>query len=121
MCQIRFYIGNGTPEQLRCHKQPWYDNLLSSSSREGRFGAIYDENELIGLMKAVDVFGLVLLKDGFQASTKAKLSKKEEFHVMEKHLEKLDGEGLKFEEIERLVKEEDAEGIYYAGRLSWLC
>ena len=111
------YIGNETPEQLRCYKQPWYDNLLPTSSREGRFGAIYDENELIGLMKSIDVFGLVLLEDGFQASIKAKLSKKEEFSMIEKHLKKLDGEGLKFEEIERLVKKEDAECIYYNGRL----
>lgn len=113
----QIYIGNGTPEQLRYYKQPWYNNLLLTSSREGRFGAIYDENELIGLMKAVDMFGLVFLEDNFQTLIKDKLLKREEFDVIKKYLEKLDCKGLKFKEIELLVKEENAEGIYYNGHL----
>lgn len=111
------YIGNASPEQLRCHKQPWYQNLLPTTSRDGRFGSIYSEDELIGLIKAVDVFDLVLLEDAFQASVKAKLDKRPELEIMARDLEKLDKNGKDFAEIEKAIREEHAEPIHSNGRI----
>ena len=111
------YIGNVKPDMLKCHKRPWYEHPLEVASTDGPFGAIYTEEELIALVKIVDVFDLVVLEEDFQAGAKVKLKNKQELQIIDKLLSKLDAKGEKFAELERLVNEEHAEGMYYSGRL----
>ena len=111
------YIGNVKPELLKCHKRPWYENNLAAASVDGPFGSIYTEDELIGLIKIVDVFDLVVLEDSFQGATKVKLEKRQVLQIIDKLLGKLDTKGVDFAELEQMVQNEHAEGLYHAGRL----
>lgn len=111
------YIGNVKPDMLKCHKRPWYEHPLEVASTDGPFGAIYTEEELIALVKVVDVFDLVVLEEDFQAGAKVKLKNKQELQIIDKLLSKLDTKGEKFLELERMVNEDHAEGMYYSGRL----
>ena len=111
------YIGNVKPDMLKCHKRPWYEHPMEAASTDGPFGAIYTEEELIALVKIVDVFDLVVLEEDFQAGAKVKLKNKQELQIIDKLLSKLDTKGEKFAELERMVNEEHAEGMYYSGRL----
>ena len=111
------YIGNMTPEVLKTHNKPWYDHPLTAASVDGPFGSIYAEDELIAMIKVVDVFDLVVLDDAFQGATKVKLKKRQELQIRDKLMEKLKTKGVDFQELERLVGEEHAEPLYYAGRL----
>lgn len=109
------YIGNSTPEQLGSIPSPWYENALENVSRDGKFGGIYTEDELIGLMKVVDVFDLVVLEESFQAGCKAKLEVKKQFAGI-KGMANLDKGAVAFAEVENLVKS-GAEPLYDGGRL----
>ena len=66
------YIGNMTPEELEAIETPWYDKK-AENKRQGTFGEIMPEDEFIGMMKYVDVFDLVKLKDDFSKTVKEKL------------------------------------------------
>ncbi len=109
------YIGNRTPEQLSEMATPWYENLLDGVSRDGKYGGIFTEDELVGLMKVVDVFGLVILEESFQASVKAKLEVKKEFAKI-KGIDNLEKGAAEFAEVEELVKK-GAEPLFEGGRL----
>ncbi|MDD2370544.1 MAG: glycine/sarcosine/betaine reductase complex component C subunit beta [Firmicutes bacterium] len=111
------YIGNIKPDMLKCHKRPWYEHPMEVASTDGAFGAIYTEEELIALVKIVDVFDLVVLEESFQAATKVKLEKRQELQIIDKLLLKLDSKGVEFAELERMVNDDHAEGLYYSGRL----
>lgn len=111
------YIGNVKPDMLKCHKRPWYEHPMEAVTTDGPFGAIYTEEELIALVKIVDVFDLVILEEDFQAGAKVKLKNKQELQIIDKLLSKLDTKGEKFAELERMVNEEHAEGMYHSGRL----
>lgn len=111
------YIGNVNPDLLKCHKRPWYEHPLAVASIDGPFGSIYTEDELIALIKIVDVFDLVILEDSFQGATKVKLKKRQELQIIDKLLDKLDTKGSTYAELEVLVKRDHAEPMYYGGRL----
>ncbi len=67
------YIGNSTPEELKSVERPWYKNPHPSPKRFGKFGEIMPEDELLGLMKIVDVFDFVWLENTFSKKVKEKL------------------------------------------------
>lgn len=111
------YIGNVKPEMLKCHQRPWYENPLSVASIDGPYGSIYAEDELIAFIKVVDVFDLVVLEDNFQKVTKVKLENRKELQIIDKQMAKLDIKGVNFNDLEKMIKEEEAEPMYHAGRL----
>lgn len=111
------YIGNLKPEALKSHAKPWYENPMTTASVEGPFGSIYSEDELIAMIKVVDVFDLVVLDDAFQGATKVKLKKREELQILDHLLDKLKTKGVDQPELERLVADEHAEALYFGGRL----
>lgn len=68
------YIGNLTPDELKNIPRPWYENGLNDAKKDGKYGGIIGEDELIGLMKVADVFNLVVLEEKFQDKIREKLS-----------------------------------------------
>lgn len=103
------YIGNHKPEELKTIEQPWYDKDVQDAKRDGKFGEIMPQDEFIGLIKIVDVFDLVLLSKEFTKEIKPKLEK----HplIKEELVAKLK-EGNDLADIEKFIKEQDAEGLY---------
>lgn len=67
------YIGNLSPEELAELPQPWYENQVEAR-RQGRFGEIFPQDELIAMMKIADSFSLVILEEGFAHSMVEKLA-----------------------------------------------
>lgn len=108
------YIGNISPQELSGYKLPWYDKKSPTADRNGKYGEIMPQDEFIGLMQICDVFDLVKLEKEFAKQTKEKLEK----HplIEESNVEKIK-EGIEKEEIEKLIKEEEAEPIYNDGKI----
>ncbi len=109
------YIGNMTSRELGETEFPWYDKKAAEPKRQGRFGEIMPQDEFLGLMQICDVFDLVKLEPAFAQSVKEKLTahgmlKAEQISVLDKN-----ADGI--EEIERLISEEHAEGLYHEGKL----
>ena len=102
------YIGNITPDDLKEIKRPWYQNNLNGCDRYGKFGEIMPEDEFYALLKLSDVFDLVLLQDDFNVNIKDKLK---EHPILKDKLDKI-GNGVSADEIENLVKNGIAEGLY---------
>ncbi|MCL1816404.1 MAG: glycine/sarcosine/betaine reductase complex component C subunit beta [Clostridiales bacterium] len=110
------YIGNNAPLDLNGIERPWYNNLLPKAKREGKYGEIMPLDEFYGLMQAVDVFDLVLLKEEFQAIVKNKLLA----HPVVggwKCLDKLKNNQATSAQIESLIGEYDAEPLYFEDSL----
>lgn len=110
------YIGNLEPDALAGISQPWYENPVKDARRFGNFGEITPQDELYGLMKAVDAFDLVLLEEGFQAQAKEKLLAHPVLGDI-KELSKLDRNPTSLADIEKLVTDGLAEGMYQDGKL----
>jgi glycine/sarcosine/betaine reductase complex component C subunit beta len=108
------YIGNKKPADLKKIEQPWYDKGAEGASEDGKFGEIMPQDEFIGLIKIVDVFDLVLLSKEFTTEIKAKLEK----HplIREDLLSKLK-EGSDLADVEKIVNEQDGEGLYLDNKL----
>lgn len=109
------YIGNMTSEQLGEVPFPWYDKPTEEPKRQGRFGEIMPQDEFIGLMQICDAFDLVKLEPAFARDVREKLNahgmlKEAQIAVLDKNTDGID-------EIERLIAEEHAEGLYHEGRL----
>ena len=104
------YIGNVTNDELRAVEFPYYDKKAENPARSGKYGEIMPQSEFYGLMQICDVFDLVLLEKDFAVKVKADLAawgllKEEQLAVLDKNQwEKA--------ELERLVNEEHAEGLY---------
>ncbi len=109
------YIGNMTPAELEATPTPWYANPIPAASRVGRFGGIYSEDELIGLMKVVDIFDLVMLEDTFQKSVAHKLLSNEKFSNI-KNIAKIDNPGISKEDIDALLGKQ-AEALRFQGQI----
>lgn len=107
------YIGNLDPEELRKIEMPWYKKNLDKASRWGRYGEIMPEDEFYGLMKLSDAFELVRIEKDFNDNIKEKFNK---HPILKNYTEKL-GEGVEIAEIEKLVNEVGAEGLYSDGKL----
>lgn len=108
------YIGNMHPEELRNYEMPWYDKKSDNKMRYGKFGEIMPQDEFIGLMKIADVFDLVVLENEFAITVKDKLSNHPLINIDE--IEKIKGLTT-LEQIEQMVNDEHAEGIYHNNNL----
>lgn len=60
------YIGGLRPLDLNSIERPWYGHPVAKATAEGKHGEILPEDAFYGLMKAVDMFDLVLLEESFQ-------------------------------------------------------
>lgn len=110
------YIGNMRPKSLDGITRPWYENPVKNATRDGKFGEIMPEDEFYGLMKAVDMFDLVLLEENFQNTVHEKLT----VHPVVKGWKTLDKIGKNPAQaavIESLVAERKAEPMYFEGKL----
>ncbi len=110
------YIGNMRPLALDGIPRPWYGNPTPNAVREGKYGEIMPLDEFYGLMKAVDMFDLVLLEEGFQRGILAKL----QAHPIVggwKTLAKLEKGHAEQAQIESLVQEHKAEPMYLENKL----
>lgn len=107
------YIGNMTPEELALRKRPWNNELMEESNRYGKFGEIMPQDEFYGLMKISDVFDLVLLEKNFTEALKEKFTK---HPVLNTKVDSLK-EGSDLSEIEKLVANHIAEGLYEGEKL----
>jgi betaine reductase len=108
------YIGNCRLDELSRISRPWYDKKAPCAERFGPYGEIMPEDEFYALLKICDSFDLVLLEAEFLAAIKEKISRHPLFH--ENHLAKLSG-GKTFADIEKLVLNHTAEGLYFNGQL----
>ena len=68
------YIGTREPEALRDIELPWYEKPCLDAGRYGKFGEIMPQDELLLLMRACDVFELVMIADSFIADALPRLS-----------------------------------------------
>ena len=106
------YIGNLTHDDLGKLPEPWYKDAKKASTK-GAFGEIMSQSEFYVLMKHADVFELVLLSKEF---TQEAISLIEKNPLLKENDIKL-GDGTPIEDIERMVKEHTAEGLYEGGKL----
>jgi len=107
------YIGNLSPEQLRALPQPWFKQEITSSS-QGKYGQIVDQDELYVLMKLVDRFNLVELEEQFSLEQKKKLEGQAIFSAGELAILE---HGAVLDDIKKLVESGHAEGLYQQGKL----
>ena len=110
------YIGNMRPKDLNNIQKPWYQNPVANATRDGKHGEIMPQDEFYGLMKAVDVFELVVLEESFQKAVTEKLLK----HPIVgswKCLEKLQKNHGDIAQIQELVSGHIAEPMYADGKL----
>ncbi len=101
------YIGNMHPRDLDSMEMPWYDKKVEAKA-EGKNGVILKQEVFIGLMKAVDVFGIVLLEKSFQDSVEAEVAK----YVDAKMTEASD-----IEKINDEISNRGAEPLYHEGKV----
>ncbi|CFX89105.1 3-Oxoacyl-[acyl-carrier-protein (ACP)] synthase III [Syntrophomonas zehnderi OL-4] len=110
------YIGNITPDDLKNIPRPWYENQISTVSRNGRFGEIMPEDEFLGLMKIVDIFDLVLLEEKFQAQVRDKLALHPVLAGIN-NFENLEKSAPELAQIEKMTAEHLALPLYFNGEL----
>jgi len=109
------YIGEMLPEGLLDVAQPWYQNPIEGS-RFGQFGEIMPQDELYGLIDICDCFELCLLEEGFAAAVRGKLTNHPIIGKDEALLGRLKA-GKAMTEIQDLVDNHDAEGLYQDAKL----
>lgn len=110
------YIGNLQPKDLNGIQRPWYENPVKDASREGKHGEMMPLDEFYGLMKAVDVFDLVLMEEGFQKAAAEKLRAHKALGSIAA-LAKLDKNYAETSIIKDLVDAHKAEPMYFEGTL----
>ena len=108
------YIGNVHPDELAEVEFPWYDKKKEDAKRYGKYGEIMPEEEFLFLVQASDMFEVVKLDKEFVAEYKSKFA--ENPIITADIVERIE-EGAQSSEIEHLVNEEHAEGLYFAGKL----
>ena len=120
------YIGNMHPEELKKLASQVSDDVKKAGGswigvpckgdRNGKFGEIFPEDEFIFMMKICDVFELVYLEAEFEKKMKdAYVTRESKFKSEEdlkKELENVKCE-TKIADIEKLIKEEHAEPLYF--------
>ena len=124
------YIGNLHPEELKKLASQVSDEVKKAGGswigvpckgdRNGKFGEIFAEDEFIFMMKIADTFELVYLEAEFEKKMRdayvAVESKYKSEKKKKKDLAQVKCE-TKIEEIEKLMKEEHAEGLYFNEKL----
>ena len=108
------YIGNAHPDELAEVEFPYYDKVKEGAERFGKYGEIMPENEFLLLVQACDMFEVVKLDKEFVATTKEAFAANP--IITEDIIEKIE-EGVELGEIEHLVNDEHAEGLYIDGKL----
>ena len=108
------YIGNAHPDELAEVEFPYYDKVKEGAERFGKYGEIMPENEFLLLVQACDMFEVVKLDKEFVAATKEAFAANP--IITEDIIEKIE-EGVELGEIEHLVNDEHAEGLYVDGKL----
>lgn len=124
------YIGNLHPEELKklagqCSEEvkkaggSWI-GVSHKGDKNGKFGEIFSEDEFIFMMKMSDSFELVYLEAEFEKRVKeiyiSKESKFKSEEDLNKELANIKCE-TKIDDIEKLMKEEHAEGLYFNEKL----
>jgi hypothetical protein len=108
------YIGNVHPEELAKVELPWYDKIDKEANRFGRFGEIMPQEEFLFLVQASDMFEVVKLEKGFvEKHRQAFVSNP----IISEDIALRLTDGVDFEEVENLVLNEQAEGMYIKGAL----
>ena len=108
------YIGNAHPDELAEVEFPYYDKVKEGAERFGKYGEIMPENEFLLLVQTCDMFEVVKLDKDFVAATKEAFAA--DPIITEDIVAKIE-EGVELSEIEHLVNEEHAEGLYIEGKL----
>ena len=62
------FIGNLTPEELRAHKQPWYETLIDGAPAQGRFGDLVAQESFYALLAKADQFKLMSFDETWAVS-----------------------------------------------------
>jgi betaine reductase len=57
------FIGNITPQELSGLQKPWYERLIEAAGTEGRFGALYDQEQFYRSLANADQFNLVTVEE----------------------------------------------------------
>ena len=109
------YIGNKTPDDLAAVPQPWCDKECDVAERYGHLGQMMPQEEFLLLMQACDVFDLVKLEQGFVDASRAALAANP--IIDDSIMARIPAEQTAQEEIDKLVNEEHAEGLYHMGKL----
>lgn len=109
------YIGNKTPDDLAAVPQPWCDKECDVNDRFGHLGQIMPQEEFLLLMQACDVFDLVKLEQGFVDANRAALAANP--IIDESIMARIPAEQTAQDEVDKLVNEEHAEGLYHLGKL----
>ena len=107
-------IGNAHPDELAEVEFPYYDKVKEGAERFGKYGEIMPENEFLLLVQACDMFEVVKLDKEFVAATKEVFAANP--IITEDIIEKIE-EGVELSEVEHLVNEEHAEGLYFEDKL----
>ena len=108
------YIGNVHPQELKNYSQPYYNEDYKDGKEEGKFGAIKPEDELIALMKLVDMFDLVVLCEEFVDEVKDKMI--ERYSTLNIDIEKK-LKGADISSAEERIEKGTALGMYHQGEL----
>lgn len=108
------YIGNAHPDELAAVEFPYYDKVKEGAERYGKYGEIMPEEEFLLMVQVVDVFEVVKLDKGFVAAHKDAFAADP---IITEDLVARVHEGVEAAEIEHLVNEEHAEGLYFEGKL----
>ena len=88
--------------------------MKEGAERFGKYGEIMPENEFLLLVQACDMFEVVKLDKEFVAATKEAFAANP--IITEDIIEKIE-EGVELSEVEHLVNEEHAEGLYFEDKL----
>lgn len=108
------YIGNAHPDELAQVEFPYYDKVKEGATRYGKYGEIMPEEEFLLMVDVVDVFEVVKLDKEFVAAHKEAFAADP---IITEDLVARVHAGVELSEVEHLVNEEHAEGLYYAGKL----
>jgi len=106
------YIGNMTPAELGQMEQPWVDKKAESKV-DGKYGAIYAQDEFIAMMQISDVFDLVILETSFAASVKEKYAASE---LLKEYADQIKA-GDELANIEKAIAEEGANVLKHNGQV----
>ncbi|MDR2167021.1 MAG: DUF5940 domain-containing protein [Clostridiales bacterium] len=110
------FIGGMSPEGLSDIPQPWFENPMESASPMADFGEILPQDKLYGLIDICDSFELVQLEQGFAAGIRAALESHPIIGKNESLMSRLKP-GFELAQIQDLVENAGAEGLYQDGAL----
>lgn len=108
------YIGNMHPEELRKIELPWYNKLDAGAKRHGKFGEIMPQEEFLILVQACDMFEVVKLDKNFVSKYRDAFASNP---IISEDIAKRVADGVELSEVENLVTNEHAEGLYHEGKL----